>query len=135
VRPGCGVRARPDSRAQKDAVQPGRRDRPEHLGGDHGQGKRTAAGACLLAQALEQVQPGAVAEPQSGQVQDQVTASLGQRHELPAQAGGGSDVQLSAERDDDRVTALLNGPAQRRPSRAGQAPENPGVVTVIPGWR
>jgi hypothetical protein len=64
---------------------------------------RTSRLGSALAQSREQAQPGAVAEPQSGQVQDRVTARLGQRRQLFGQSRRGGGIEFAIEKDDDPV--------------------------------
>ena len=63
----------------------------------------TLLAGSALAQSQEQAQPGAVAEPQSGQVQDRVTARLVQRRQLFGQSGLGGGIEFAVEKDDDPV--------------------------------
>jgi hypothetical protein len=42
-------------------------------------------------------------KPQSGQVQDRVTARLGQRRQLFGQSGRGGGIEFAIEKDDDTV--------------------------------
>jgi hypothetical protein len=77
-----------------------------------------------LAQSQEQAQPSAVAEPQSGQVQDRVTARLGQRRQLFGQSGRGGGIEFAVEKDDDPVIGTT-APGRHiagviRPDSAGQ---------------
>jgi hypothetical protein len=60
---------------REDVAQVGRRDQATYLRGGGNQVQRTTSEACALLQPQEQAQAGTVAEPQAGQVQDEVAAT------------------------------------------------------------